>query len=180
MNKRVFITDLAAYNEGLLSGRWVELPMNNDELQETINEVLKKGWEEAQANDLCCCGEHEEYFITDYEGFDNLFEYENLITLNKFLSACEDVDEDVLDLLMSYFRNDRKDVLKVIEHKSYRVYRDVNSKGDIAYCACCDHGYMEIPDHLITYIDWAAMGCDMFINGNFICDWNVGIAIELY
>ena len=49
-----YITNLGKYNEGELIGRWIEFPIDEDD--------LKKALEEIGINE-----EYEEYFITDYE-----------------------------------------------------------------------------------------------------------------
>lgn len=183
--KRVFITDLAAYNEGILSGRWVELPTDPDELAETIQDVLKQGWEDAQAEGLCCCEKHEEYFITDYEGFnDNLNEYVNLEKLNSELWEYEELamnyNEDIINIIMENIGYTLEETAGLLNAGVYLVYNDVKNEGDVAYKSCCEYDCMEIPDHLKGYIDWDKMGNDMFINGCWAYDWSKGIAIEIF
>ena len=53
----IFTTDLKAYNQGTLSGKWISLPLAKDKLVHGITEVLSYGKN----------NEHEEIFITDYE-----------------------------------------------------------------------------------------------------------------
>jgi len=50
---RVYLTNLGAYNRGKLMGKWIDLPMDEDELQEEIDSILEPM--------------DEEYFITDFE-----------------------------------------------------------------------------------------------------------------
>ena len=87
---KIYITDLAAYNAGYLIGRWVELPMNEDELRSEVQEILEHG--------TLYCGDGvyptEETFITDYE-FDDvqLFsvdEYDNEFELNRKVQLIEE------------------------------------------------------------------------------------------
>ncbi len=40
---RIYITDLEAYNNGHLVGEWHELPINDDLLAESIENVLNAG-----------------------------------------------------------------------------------------------------------------------------------------
>ena len=87
----IYITDLAAYNQGHLVGEWVALPMDKDELAFKVKMILGKG--EVLCNDSL----HEEYFITDYE-FDtvNVFsvgEYANIYNLNEKAQLLEDIAE---------------------------------------------------------------------------------------
>ena len=89
----IYLTDLQAYNEGNLVGKWVKLPMTNYELSFVISEVLTEGESISGSQD------HEEYFITDYEWENNEFfntidEYENIYELNMTLQAIEEVEVD--------------------------------------------------------------------------------------
>lgn len=69
---KVFVTNLGKYNEGELIGEWLELPCDEDKIQQVFDRI---GINE----------EYEEYFITDYESTCGikLSEYENIIELNK-------------------------------------------------------------------------------------------------
>lgn len=60
-NVKSYITDLSAYNQGFLIGKFCSLPMDSDELKEKITDILKEGAK------VCGDREHEEFFITDYE-----------------------------------------------------------------------------------------------------------------
>lgn len=59
METKIYLTDLSSYNNGKLIGKWVVLPLSNEELSNEIKEVLSMD----NDGDI-----HEEYFITDYEG----------------------------------------------------------------------------------------------------------------
>lgn len=63
---KIFLTNLGKYNEGLLIGKWVELPCDN--LEEEL-EAIGVGKVP-----------YEEYFITDYEATSGL-KLANMITL---------------------------------------------------------------------------------------------------
>ena len=76
---KIFLTDLEAYNSGHLRGEFLTLPMEAEELEARIKEILKYG---------------EEYFITDYEFEDiELFkveEYSNPYELNRKVALIEE------------------------------------------------------------------------------------------
>ena len=57
---RVYVADLAAYNNGFLHGVWIDATLELDDIQEQVSEMLK-----ATPLDE----EVEEYAIHDYEGF---------------------------------------------------------------------------------------------------------------
>ena len=50
---KVYITDLSAYNQGMLIGKFVSLPMTMEDLENELLEVLKEGAE------ACKDKEHE-------------------------------------------------------------------------------------------------------------------------
>lgn len=83
----VYLTDLQAYNESALVGRWVKLPIHEKELAQTILEVLREG------EVACGTTNHEEYFLTDWEWKDHEFmeigEYSDIYALNESLSDLE-------------------------------------------------------------------------------------------
>ena len=73
----IYITDLAAYNNGHLIGEWVSLPRDEDNLKSKITEILSIGAE--------ACGDdnHEEILLTDYEcSFMEIGEFDNPFKLN--------------------------------------------------------------------------------------------------
>ena len=73
----VYLTNLRKYNDGVLDGAWLELPMDGRELKKKFKELI---------------GDDDEYFITDYDdeyGF-GFGEYEDIFKLNDLLSQVED------------------------------------------------------------------------------------------
>ncbi len=89
----IYLTDLAAYNNGILLGEWLDL---NEHTLETLEakkeEILKQGTQACKSET-----QHEEFFITDYDidpFFKNNFgEYESLeslLELNDFLESIND------------------------------------------------------------------------------------------
>jgi hypothetical protein len=101
---KVYITDLSAYNQGFLIGKWVSLPMAMEDLENELLEVLKEGAE------ACKDREHEEFFITDFEWENTelfkVHEYSNLEEINYKCEQLEDLSEDDqkrFRYLISYF-----------------------------------------------------------------------------
>ncbi|MDD1407794.1 antirestriction protein ArdA [Limosilactobacillus reuteri] len=85
MEIKVFVSNLAKYNDGELTGQWTTLPVDdvNKDILEPIDAVGK------------------EWFISDYEAPFKIDEYDNLYQLNKLAEALEDYDtiEDVYNAL---------------------------------------------------------------------------------
>ena len=67
---RIYVADLAAYNNGKLHGVWINASDDLDDIQEQINKMLAESPE----------GFAEEYAIQDYEGFGgySVSEYEGI------------------------------------------------------------------------------------------------------
>lgn len=87
----IYITDIAAYNSGRLIGEWVTLPIEDNELNSKIKDILERGSK--------YCGNqflNEEIFITDYEfEAEELFkvnEYDNVFDLNEKIKLIESVE----------------------------------------------------------------------------------------
>ena len=85
MKINVFVSNLAKYNDGELTGQWTTLPVDdvNKDILEPIDAVGK------------------EWFISDYEAPFKIDEYDNLYALNELAEALEDYDsiEDVYNAL---------------------------------------------------------------------------------
>ena len=67
---RIYVADLAAYNNGKLHGVWIDATQALDDIQEQINELLANSPED----------DAEEYAIHDYEGLAgySVSEYEGI------------------------------------------------------------------------------------------------------
>lgn len=81
---KLFITDLAAYNNGFLVGEWITLPLSGKELYLAIQSILSEGEHLCQSDVT-----HEEVFITDYE-----WEGQSLFNIGEYDSPW-DVNDDV-------------------------------------------------------------------------------------
>ena len=163
---RVYITDLEAYNNGHLVGSWYQLPMNEDLLAESIENVLQEGRD--------TCGDshfHEEYFITDYEcEYMEIEEYSNLTKLNEIAEAMESIDVDGVKAINFLIENNFvKDIFEAIENceDSVRIYEN-SSMEDIAYdfieqCYNLD----DMPSIISNNIDYERIAREMEMEGRY-------------
>lgn len=94
MKINVFVSNLAKYNDGELTGKWTTLPV--DDVNKDILDKLDLGGDSKQ-------GYHDEWFISDYEAPFKISEYDSIYTLNNLAEALENYDtiEDVFNLLDS-------------------------------------------------------------------------------
>ena len=92
MKINVFVSNLAKYNDGELTGQWTTLPV--DDVNKDILDKLDLGGDSKH-------GYHDEWFISDYEAPFKIDEYDNLYALNELAEALEDYDtiEDVYNAL---------------------------------------------------------------------------------
>ena len=79
---RIYVACLAAYNNGVLHGKWIDATQSEDEIWEEIRAMLK-------ASPIPGAEEHA---IHDYEGFGGmrLSEYESIARVAEMASAIED------------------------------------------------------------------------------------------
>ncbi|CAA6803884.1 MAG: Unknown protein [uncultured Sulfurovum sp.] len=168
---RVFITDLAAYNNGYLVGEWVNLPMEKEELELSIKDILSQG------EKVCKYGSHEEYFITDYEWEDvtvfSIQEYDNPYLLNEKLTLLtEKVDsvqyKNVKTLLENELVENFEDAIANVD--KLIVYENSTMK-DVAMQYIEEfvdlNGYHSL---IVNHIDYEGIGRDLEIQGSYFKD----------
>ena len=168
---KIFITNLAKYNEGVLKGEWICLPMDEMKLQSKINNIL---------------GSDEEFFISDYEAPIRINEYDNISALNKFAEKLAGIQErdEVIEAISKDVLGDgysRDELLRILSEREYYVVDDVWTESDLA---------IKVDESLLpfdyqaagaagvsNYIDWDAVGRDMVMDG-----WNItsrGFAVRV-
>lgn len=167
---KIYLTNLGKYNEGILQGEWLELPVSQEELKEVFERI---GINE----------EYEEYFITDYEcDFYEVGEYENLDTLNEIAERIEELDEEeskVVKALMSELGYTLDEAIENVNNGDYRIYSECNDMTDIAYEVVEECGYLNnVPENVARYFDYEAFGRDLGIEGTYIfTDYNEAIEV---
>lgn len=149
---RVYVADLAAYNNGFLHGVWIDATLELDDIQEQVSEMLKATPLDEEA---------EEYAIHDYEGFGaySVSEYEGLESVHEVACFLEEHGEVAGDVL-SHFGDNLEDARKALEENYSGCY---SSLAD--YAEELTEGTAEIPQHLANYIDYERMGRDMEVGG---------------
>lgn len=164
---RVYITDLAAYNNGFLVGEWVSLPLDPAKLTYKIREILTEG--QLQCNDA---QHHEEWFITDYEwtGGASMFtvdEYADVFALNDLVDELSGLCEhELLQVKFLHYGGydirysiDNHDDVEIHDYRSSNSFKDVYEllAEDLVDEGC----FGEIPANLINYLDYSAIGRDL-------------------
>lgn len=157
---RIYLTNLGKYNEGMLIGEWVDLPVSEEELEKVFKRI--------GIND-----EYEEYFITDYESdIDGLKvgEYENVDDLNELAEALEDLDSEEENVLSVMLKDGCtfEEALEKIKDRDYMVYYNCDSMEDVAYQVVEESGLLDgVPEKVARYFNYEAYGRDLEIEGTF-------------
>lgn len=169
MNIRVYVANLGAYNEGELIGKWVALPMDEDELREEIESIMRPETDD------------EEYAIHDYEAPFKIEENVDLFKLNEQVEELESMrlEEDELEALLEIMSLDGEESFEDGRIHFHHVKSDTpvgwKEFGEYMVWDC---GYMDVPEHLRFYIDFEQVGRDLEYSGCYHIAKN-GIVIEM-
>lgn len=180
-----YVTNLGKYNEGVLAGEYLKFPATTEDVQSLLKRIGVDGVR------------YEEIFITDFESdllglYDHLGEYESIDELNHLAHVLSDLDQSDLEkyeavMDMGEYTGSVKDLINLAQNLDcYEFYGGVNSEEDLGRMYIQDFDALQIPEHLIDYIDYEAYGRDARINdgghfapGGYVMD-NRGSFVEVY
>lgn len=150
---RIYVACLASYNNGILHGEWLNADDGLDTLQAGVREMLQRSPMPGA----------EEFAIHDCEGFGSagLSEYEGLDSVAKkaeFISEHGELGLVALD----HCCGDLSDAEQMID----RYAGEYESLADFAEELTSQT--ITVPENLSFYIDYAAMGRDMELNGDVV------------
>ena len=148
---RIYVACLAAYNNGILHGAWIDATDGIDALWQAVRQVLK----------VSPIGNSEEFAIHDHEGFGSagISEYESLDSVNAKAEFITEHGETGL-LVLDHCCGDLDDAKDMIE----RYSGTFTSLAD--YAEEIISQTETITSWLEPYIDYAAIARDMEINGD--------------
>lgn len=148
---RIYIADLAAYNNGYLHGVWIDATDELDEIYKHIRTMLSKS----------PIDNSEEWALHDYEYFGNvkLSEWENLESVQKMACFIEEHGDLAIELIQ-HFDNIDEAITALSEH----YVGEFTSLAEYAENTILDTS--EIPEHLKYYIDYSSMGRDWEMSGD--------------
>lgn len=151
---RIYVACLAAYNNGKLHGRWIDVT-TADEMDAKIKAMLAESPEPGA----------EEWAIHDFEGFQGIkvHEHESLHDLEEIAAALEE-HGDVFGALAGYLGHP-KEALEAIENGAYQgTFRALE---DWAEQYWDDTGMLkEIPENARRYIDFERWARDAELSGD--------------
>ena len=163
----IYLTDLTAYNEGHLVGKWIKLPLTKFDLSQAISEVLTEGEYESGSED------HEEYFITDWcydsHEFKQIDEYENIYELNEQLQLLEDKSDHELKAISFLVTEGlATDIANAIEKADDVIIHENQDMGDVAYELMQDcYNADTLPSIIANHIDYDGIARDLEMDGNY-------------
>ena len=148
---RIYMADLAAYNNGMLHGVWIDATDEPDTIQEQINTMLENS----------PIAGAEEYAIHDYEGFGGyaVSEDEGIQAVHEIACFIEEHGEIAAELI-SHFST-LEEAQKAMEEDYQGEYASLSD-----YAQEITEETSEVPSHLEFYIDYDRMGRDMEMSGD--------------
>ena len=189
---KLYLANLGKYNEGILKGEWVELPLSETELEEAmvnigvahydkegnfvpyVIETDEKGYEYV----------YEEYAIHDYETDLNISisEYSNIDNLNVIAENVEKYELDYVNVLLDDGAIGMKDLIEgdleeiMQNHTFIELEPNMNEEQEVGY-ACVDEIYGG-PEYLSKeilerYFDYEAFGRDILLSGEGFVSGNI-------
>ena len=189
---KLYLANLGKYNEGILKGEWVELPLSETELEEVmvnigvahydkegnfvpyVIETDEKGYEYV----------YEEYAIHDYETDLNISisEYSSLDNLNAIAENVEKYELDYVNVLLDDGAIGMKDLIEgdleeIMQNYSFiELEPNMNEEQEVGY-AYVDEIYGG-PEYLSKeilerYFDYEAFGRDILLSGEGFVSGNI-------
>ena len=153
----IYINTWGNYNEhGADGGRWVTLPMDESELEETLENIAEA------MGDL-----DPEFFINDYEwttkiGGRDVSENESIFELNEYVQAIDDLSSWEQKTFTAAIEIWGRDV-DPADIDEYNLYSDIKDDYDLGYYWAVESGCHDTSKmgHLANYIDYEAFGRDI-------------------
>lgn len=149
---RIYVACLAAYNNGILHGAWIDAAQDTDEIWAEVSVMLKDS----------PIPSAEEWAIHDFEGFgaariEEYSSFEYISRLAEFLSVR---GEALGGQILSHFSGDLDEANAAFEDYAGCFASLAMFMQDLT------EDTMTIPENLALYIDYEAMGRDAELNGD--------------
>lgn len=186
---KVFITNLGKYNEGELCGKWIELPIEEEDLNKVFDEI-EICHEDEEGNEIkyydAVGNPYEEYFFTDLETDIDGLKIPERVSVEDLNEMAEEIDnlyeeeQEILSGLLKEGGYSYEDAISIINNQQYCVFYSCFDMSEVAEQVVEQCGYLdEMPEHLRSYFDYEAFGRDLDIEGNYVyC--GKGVYVEIY
>ena len=189
---KLYLANLGKYNEGILKGEWVELPLSETELEEVMVNIGVAHYDK-EGNFVPYVIEtdengyeyvYEEYAIHDYETDLNISisEYSSLDDLNAIAENVEKYELDYVNALLDDGAIGMKDLIEgdleeiMQNHTFIELEPNMNEEQEVGY-AYVDEIYGG-PEYLSKeilerYFDYEAFGRDILLSGEGFVSGNI-------
>lgn len=171
INPRVFVTCLAAYNNGTLHGEWVDVTSEPDDLREAIQRVLRTSPEPGA----------EEWFYTDWQGLPESIagEYADPADLSAWAREVEEAETSGLDAkaFWAYVDDQHRPEIEGIAERAHEDYVGLyESRADFAQelIEQCEGVPESRPVEfrgtvidVLNHIAWDDVARDLFLGGDY-------------
>ena len=155
MEIRIYVANLAKYNEGVLQGEWITLPIDDEYLEKALERIL---------------GDDEEIAIHDFEAPFRIHEYDSISRLNEIAEELENythLDDIILEGILEH-TDSIDEALDILRDSDFRTYHDCQTMEHVAMEIVEEAGYLDgAPEFLQRYFDYEAYGRDLEVNGYF-------------
>ena len=167
----IYLTNLNRYNNGILCGEWVKLPIPEEELETVLHRIGT---------------ENDEFFITDYEtllGNLHISEYASISDLNELAEKIDGLSDCDYEKLGAVLECEScmtiAEILEIIDQlDSFDLLTEVEDDEALgeyyAEVGCIFHG---IPDSISRYFDFSSYGRDIRLESN-MCYTSYGAVID--
>ena len=158
-----YITNLGKYNEGALVGEYLKFPTTTEEVQALLKRIGIDGVR------------YEEIFITDYDGdmpelYSGFGEYESIDELNYLAVLLSEMDQSDLEKFEAVLDTGEhsgsvKELINLTQNLDcFEFYSGITSEEELGRMYIQEFDAIQVPEHLIDYIDYEAYGRDVRIN----------------
>ncbi|MBD9544319.1 antirestriction protein ArdA [Ensifer sp. ENS04] len=162
MTGRIYVRCLAAYNNGILHGKWIDTSTDEDEMLDEIKELLRTSPIKGA----------EEWAIHDYEDFPASFgEYPSLKKIAHFEDFIEENKHVIREDLIAIYQDDPNNVDMERLAGIFEEFSDYSNERADEMLAM-----HEIPDEVRGYFDYDAYERDMKL-GMHVIDVPSGVAV---
>ena len=189
---KLYLANLGKYNEGILKGEWVELPLSETELEEVMVNIGVAHYDE-EGNFVPYVIEtdekgyeyvYEEYAIHDYETDLNISisEYSSLDNLNAIAENVEKYELDYVNVLLDDGAIGMKDLIEgdleeIMQNYTFvELEPSMNEEQEVGYAYVDEiYGGPEClsKEILERYFDYEAFGRDILLSGEGFVSGNI-------
>lgn len=150
---KIYVACLAAYNNGILHGAWIDATQDPEVIREEIELMLAQSPIQPA----------EEYAIHDIDNFEglNIGEYASLKKVSEIAQFIEQHGKLGAKYLENYGIDYYQSAIDNFEDSYIGVYSSLEEYAEEVY----SEAFSSVPDNLKCYIDYESIGKDMVLGG---------------